>query len=346
MNQRKVHAQENFLLYNPLSQEIIMKKSLASLAFSALLATTALAALPAAAQEAYPQKPILALIAFPAGGGTDIVARSILKTAEKYSGKGFVVDNRPGAGGSIGFTAMAGAPKDGYTIGFINVPTIIMNPIQLGEKVKYKIDDFVPIANFVSDPGVFAVKADSPYKTLKDFIEAAKANPGKLKLAYGGPGTSESLAIRTLEQRLGLKFRKVPFEGTAPQLTALMGGHIDIMISNASEIYTQVEAGTIRAVAVGSEKPIAMYPDVGTYKDSGFDYVQVAMRGLAAPKGMDPKQIQFLEGVMKKAYDDPEFKENAKKLHLPLSYLNAEEFAREIKRLDAFYREEFAKSPW
>ncbi len=321
-----------------------MKKHFASLIFSALIT----AAVPgiSTAQEAYPQKPILALIAFPAGGGTDVVARAILRTAEKYSGKGFVVDNRPGAGGAIGFTAMAGAAKDGYTIGFINVPTIIMNPIQLGDKVKYKIDDFVPIANFVSDPGVFAVNANSPIKTLKDFIEAAKAAPGKLKLAYGGPGTSESLALRTLEQSIGIKFRKVPFEGTAPQLTALMGGHVDIMISNASEIFSQVEAGTIRPIAVGSEKPIEMYPGVGTYKDAGFDYVQVAMRGLAAPKGMDPKQIRFLEGVMKKAYDDPEFKENAKKLHLPLNYLSSEEFSKEIKRLDTFYRAEFAKSPW
>lgn len=321
-----------------------MKKILMTGLVPALLATAGLNV--QAADEAYPQKPILAIVAFPAGGGTDIVARAILKTAEKYTGKGFVVDNRPGAGGAIGFTALAGASKDGYTIGFINAPTIIMNPIQLADKVKYKLDDFVPIANFVSDPGVLAVNADSPIKTFKDFVEQAKANPNKVRMAYGGPGTSESLALRTMEQTLGIKFRKVPFEGTAPQLTALMGGHIDIMISNASEIYSQVEAKTIRVIAVGSAKQIDLYPGVPTYKESGFDYMQVAMRGLAAPKGMDPKQIQILAAAMKKAYDDPDFKKSAKDLHLPLDYLGPEDFAKELKRQDTFLREEFARSPW
>lgn len=294
----------------------------------------------------YPKKPITAIVAFPPGGGTDIVARSILKTAEKYTGQGFVVDNKPGAGGAIGFTAIAGANKDGYTIGLINAPTILLAPIQLGDKVKYKLDDFVPIANFVSDPGVFVVPSDSPFKTLADVINYAKANPNKLRLGYGGPGTSEALALRTFEQVTDIKIRKVPFEGTGPQTTALMGKNIDIMIVNASEIYAQYEAKAVRIIAVGSAKRIDMYPDVLTYKESGFDYVQLAMRGLAAPKGMDPSQISMLAEAMKKAYDDPEFKKNAKELHLPLDFMGPEDFLKELKRQDAFYREEFAKSPW
>ncbi|WP_263771239.1 tripartite tricarboxylate transporter substrate binding protein [Propionivibrio soli] len=299
-----------------------------------------------AADEPYPQKPIVAIVAFPAGGGTDIIARSIFRTAEKYVGKGFVVDNKPGAGGAIGFTAIAGAPKDGYTLGFINAPTIVLNPIQLADKVKYKLDDFVPIANFVSDPGVFAVNVDSPFKTFKDFVDYAKANPNKVKLAYGGPGTSEALALRNLEQKLDIKFRKVPFEGTGPQLTALMGGHIDIMISNASEIYPQVEAKTIRVIAVGSEKRVDLYPNAPTYKESGFDYTQVSMRGLAAPKGVDAKHVKFLADAMKKSFEDPEFRKHAQELHLPLQYMGPEELAKELARQDAFYRAEYAKSPW
>ncbi len=296
--------------------------------------------------EAYPKKPITAIVAFPAGGGTDIVARSILKTAEKYTGQGFVVDNKPGAGGAIGFTALAGATKDGYTIGMINAPTVLLSPIQLGSKVKYKLDDFVPIANFVSDPGVFVVPADSSFKSLKDVIEFAKANPNQLKLGYGGPGTSEALAIRTLEQTQAIKIKKVPFEGTGPQLTALMGKNIDIMISNASEVYPQHEAKQIRVISVGSEKRIAMYPDASTYKENGFDYVQVAMRGIAAPSGMDPNQIKTLADAMKKAYDDPDFQKNAKALNLPLSYLGPEDFKKELQKQDAFFREEFKKNPW
>lgn len=298
------------------------------------------------AQEVYPKKPIMAIVAFPAGGGTDIIARSILRTAEKYTGQGFVVDNKPGGGGAIGFTAFANAPKDGYTIGFINAPTIVLNPIQLADKVRYKLDDFVPIANFVNDPGVFAVPFDSPIKTMKDFIDHAKANPNTVKLGYGGPGTSEALAVRTLEQAVGIKLRKVPFEGTGPQLSALMGKHIDIMISSATDIYSQHEAKSIRVIAIGAAKPVDLYPGVPTYKESGFDYVQDSMRGLGVPKGMDPKQIQFLADAMKKAFDDPGFQENAKKLHLALQYMGPDDFAKELKRQDTFYRAEFAKNPW
>lgn len=294
----------------------------------------------------YPKKPIMAIVAFPAGGGTDIVARSILKTAEKYTGQGFVVDNKPGAGGAVGFTALAGAQKDGYTIGMINAPTIVLAPIQLGDKVKFKLDDFVPIANFVSDPGVFAVPFDSPFQTFKDFIDYAKANPNKVRLGYGGPGTSEALAIRSLEQTMGIQIRKVPYEGTGPQLTSLMGKNIDIMISNASEIYPQYEAKQIRVLAIGSENKIDMYPEVPTYKESGFNYIQLAMRGIGAPKGMDPKQIQVLVDAMKKSFDDPEFKAHAKSLHLPLSFMGPEEFQKELQKQDAFYRAEYAKSPW
>jgi tripartite-type tricarboxylate transporter receptor subunit TctC len=320
-----------------------MKQRLMTAILSALVLT---AGFNAVADDPYPSKPIMTIVAFPAGGGTDMVARAIVRTAEKYTGKGFVVDNKPGAGGAIGFTALAGAPKDGYTIGFINAPTIVLNPIQLADKVKYKLDDFIPIANFVNDPGVFAVNVESPFKTLKDFIDYAKANPNKARMAYGGPGTNEALTLRNMEQKLGITFRKVPFEGTGPQLTALMGGHIDIMISSAGDIYPQAEAKTIRVIAIGAQKQIDLYPGVPTFKEAGFDYIHDSFRGMAVPKGMDPKQISILAEAMKKAYDDPEFKKTAKELHLPLQFLGPEDFAKELKRMDTFYRAEFAKNPW
>lgn len=297
-------------------------------------------------ESKYPSKPIVTIVAFSPGGGTDVCARAILKTAEKYTGQGFVVDNKPGGSGAIGFAAIANAPKDGYTIGMINAPTIVVHPIQLGDKVNYKLDDITPIANFISDPGTFSVPIDSPFKTLQDFIEYAKANPNKVRMGYGGPGTSEALALRTLEQQTGIVLRKVPFEGTGPQVTALMGKNIDIMISNASEIYPQYESNSIRVIAVGAEKRIDMYPEVPTYKESGFDCIQTMMRGLAAPKGMDPKQIQLLAEAMRKTFDDPEFQKIAKKLSLPLDYMGPEEFSKELKKQDEFYRAEFAKNPW
>jgi tripartite-type tricarboxylate transporter receptor subunit TctC len=303
---------------------------------------------PALASEAekYPVKPIVAIVAFNPGGGTDLAARTILRFAEKYLGTGFVVDNRPGAGGAIGWTAIATAPKDGYTIGMINPPSIVFNPITLGDKIKYKLDDFAPIANFVSDPGICVVTPESPFNSLQDIVDHAKANPDELRIAYSGPGTTEALTIRRLEQLHGIKFRKVPFDGTGPMLTALMGDNADIMFANASEVYPQYMAKTIKALAVGSAKRIDMMPDVPTYIESGFDQLQIAMRGLAAPAGIGPEKIKILADAMEKTFADPEFRKAAAEMQLPLDYIGPDAYMEMLRGFDKFYREEFTKNPW
>lgn len=313
----------------------------------ALIALTLAALAPGAAfGQDYPKKPITAIVAFGAGGGTDLAARVILKFAEKYLPGTFVVENKPGAGGAIGFTAIAQAPKDGYTIGMINPPSVLFNPIQLGDKVKYKLEDFALIANFVSDPGAIMVPYNSQFKTLKDVVAYAKANPDKLRVGYGGPGTQEALTLRKWEQSNALKILKVPFTGTGPNLTALLGGNTEVMFANASEIMPQVESKQIRVLAVGTEKRFDWMPDVPTYKEAGFDASQVAMRGLAAPKGIDPAILKKLSDAMVKTFNDPEFKVKAKELSLPLDYLGPEDFLKTLQKLDVFYRDEYAKNPW
>jgi tripartite-type tricarboxylate transporter receptor subunit TctC len=315
---------------------------------AALLAVVlALAAFaPQAFAQDYPKKPITAIVAFGAGGGTDLAARIILKYAEKYLGGTFVVDNKPGAGGAIGFTAIAQAPKDGYTIGMINPPSVLFNPIQLGDKVKYKLEDFALIANFVSDPGAIMVAYDSPFKTLKEVVDYAKKNPDKLRVGYGGPGTQEALTLRKWEQDNNLKILKVPFTGTGTNLTALLGKNTEVMFANASEIMPQVESKQIRVLAVGTAKRFDWMPEVPTYKEAGFDATQVAMRGLAAPKGVDPAILKKLADAMKKTFDDPEFRVKAKEASLPLDYLGPEDFMKTLQSLDVFYRAEYAKNPW
>jgi tripartite-type tricarboxylate transporter receptor subunit TctC len=299
-----------------------------------------------AAEDKYPSKPILAIIAFNPGGGTDLAARTILRFAEKYIGTSFVVDNRPGGGGAIGWTAIATAPKDGYTIGMINPPSIVFNPITLGDKVKYKLEDFAPIANFVSDPGACIVEASSQFNSLKDIVDFAKAHPDELRIAYSGPGTTEALTIRRLEQANNVKFRKIPFDGTGPMLTALMGDHADIMFANASEVVPQYTAKTIKVLAVGTEKRIDMMPDVPTYRESGFDQLQVAMRGLAAPAGIGDDKIKILADAMEKTFADPEFRKAAAELSLPLDYIGPDDYKKLLQEFDRFYRKEFAEKPW
>lgn len=314
-------------------------------AIAAVVALTALAPMAAFGQD-YPKKPIMAIVAFNPGGGTDIAARVILKFAEKYLGGNFVVDNRPGAGGAIGFTAIAMAEKDGYTIGMINPPTVLFAPIQMGDKVKYKLDDFYPIANFVSDPGACVASLESNFKSIKDVIDYAKKNPDTLRVGFGGPGTSEALTLRKFEQTNGIKIRKVPFAGTGPQVTALLGNNIDVMFSNASEVIPQYTQKAVRVLAVGADKRFSAMPDVPTYKESGFDAVQLAMRGLAAPAGVDPKILKKLSDAMKKTFDDPEFRKKAAELSLPLDYIGPEDYMKLLRKFDVMYREEFAKNPW
>ncbi|MED4586456.1 tripartite tricarboxylate transporter substrate binding protein [Brevibacillus choshinensis] len=294
----------------------------------------------------YPTRPIETIVAFNPGGGTDTAARTVLKYAEKYAGTSFPVVNKPGAGGAIGFTAIAKSPTDGYTIGMINPPSFVVYPIKMGDQVKYKLDDFVPIANLVSDPGAFLVRADSPFQTLEQVIEELKKNPGKLKIAFSGPGSTEALALRQLEEMKGAKFSKVPFEGTTPGMTALLGGHVDIQIANASEVYSQYKEKSIRVLAVGADSKIKMMPEVPTYKESGFDATQIAMRGLAGPKGMDPKQVEYLADVLKKTLEDPEFKQKAEELALPLDFMGPKEYSESLKKTEEEMKKEFEKSPW
>ena len=251
--------------------------------------------------SSYPERAIEAIIAFDPGGGSDIAARSILSYTEKYLGGTFAIENRPGAGGIVGWTAIATGEPDGYTLGMINLPSIIFNPITMGDQVNYSMDDFAPIANFVSDPGTMAVVPDSDIQSFQDMIDAAKANPNGLRVAYSGPGTSEALTLRRMEQTYGIELREVPFDGTGPMLTALLGGTVDVMCANVSEIVGQYNGGAVNLLAVGSEERIDMVPDVPTYIECGFEQTQVAMRGMAAPAGTPDEIIQILADAMEQA---------------------------------------------
>ncbi len=298
-----------------------------------------LLAISAIGYAAYPEKPIKVIVAFSPGGGTDTAARTVFKFAEKYSPVPFVIINKPGAAGEIGFTFLAKSRPDGYTIGFINPPTTLIHPILRPNKVKYRLKDFQPIANIVNDPGTIAVRSQSKFKTMKEVMDYIAKHPNKLSIAYGGPGTSEALALEQLEKLAGGTFRKIPFEGTAPAIAALLGGHVDVMISNISEIYNQVQDGKIRVLGVGSSKRISWVPDVPTYKEAGYDVIQVALRGVAAPRGITEEQIKWLEGLIKKVFDDEDFQKKAKEMQLPLQFMGAKEYEEFLIDLDKRLRE-------
>ncbi|MEA4877891.1 hypothetical protein SDC9_116483 [bioreactor metagenome] len=297
------------------------------------------------ASTAYPEKPVEVVVAFAPGGGTDAAARLVFKYAQKYFPQNFAIINKPGAAGEIGFTSIAQSKADGYTIGFINPPTILLHPIQR-EGCRYTLDDFEPIANIVMDPGVIAVKKDSKYTTLKELFDAAKAKKKAVSIGYSGPGTSEAMTLKKLERMNEMELNKIPFEGSAPSVVALLGGHVDAVCMNISEAYTQVEEGNIKLLGVGSTIRDATLKDVPTYKEQGFDLIQVALRGVAAPKGIPAEAKAKIEQAIAMTMQDPEFVQKTKEMQMPLHYMGSEEYTQFLNSMNNDLQNEWTNSPW
>lgn len=250
------------------------------------LAALALSALASAAQaQQYPEKPIRLVVPFPPGGGTDVVARVIAQKLGEATGWTMVVDNKPGSGGSVGLSLAGKAPADGYTIVLAQNANLVINPI-LGKANYDPIKDFAPIGLAASAPQVLVVAKDSPVKTFEDLIAAAKARDGKLTFASPGVGTSSHLAGELLQQLAGVKFRHVPYKGSAQALPDLLGGRVEIYISSVPSAMAQIKEGVLRPIAVFATKRDADLPDVPTFEEKGLKNSEaVTWWGLAAPAG-------------------------------------------------------------
>ncbi len=281
----------------------------------------------------YPTKPITMIVAYGAGGGSDLAARTVAKFMEKYLGQAVVVENRSGAGGQIGFTALAKAKPDGYTIGMLNVPTlnILAN---LRPNPTFKTEQLQPIGNAILDPVVFAVGAKSQFKTMKEFIDFAKANPEKVILGVDGPQTSSQLQAVIMDEALDIKVKYVFYAGAAPALTAAIGGHTFGTTPGASEAQQYVENGQLRVLTVFADQRFPGLPDVPTFKEvTGVDIDFVpSNRGFGMPVGVPDNIKMKLEETLKKVVADPEFLAKAKELGLPIFFESAEVFAKKIKQ--------------
>ena len=296
----------------------------------ALVAGSALA-------QAFPTKPVQLMVAYPAGGSTDIAARIVASIAEKDLGQSIVVVNKGGAGGQVGWTEMSRAKPDGYYIGFINLPalnTVILDP---DRKAAFKEDAFMPVINQVLDPGIIWVKGDSPYKNLKDLIDAARKNPQKISAATTGILSDDHLAILMMEEAApGAMFRIVHFEGGAPVMTAVMGGHIDCAFDNVGSVFRRIRTGELRALAVMDTQRSPFIPDVPTMPELGYKTViSSSTRGIAVPKGTPPPVIKRLEQSLKKAMDDPEHLKKMEEAGLQLRVMVGEEYAKYYRELHA-----------
>lgn len=297
---------------------------------------TALALAGPAQAQTFPRKAIQMIVAYPAGGNTDVGARVVAAMAEKELGQPVVVVNKGGAGGQLGFTELARARPDGYTIGFLNLPgfnTIILDPER---KAIFDTGSFVPIINQVLDPGVIWVKGDSPYKTLNDLLEAARKTPGKISACTTGILSDDHLAILAVHEAAKVEFRIVHFDGSAQQLTAILGGHVDVAFDNVGGVFKRVQSGEVRALAVTDEARSKFLPDVPTTKELGLPTViSSSTRGIAAPKGTPPDIIKAIEAAMRKAMANPEHIRKMDEFGLALKVMSGEEYAKYYRDVHA-----------
>ena len=296
------------------------------------VAAIVLAALTGAAmaQQDFPSRPIQLMVAFPAGGSTDIAARIVASIAEKALGQPIVVVNRGGAGGQIGWTELARQRPDGYYIGFINLPatnTVILDPER---KAIFTEKDFTPIINQVLDPGVIWVRADNPYKTVQDLIDAAKKSPGTIRAATTGILSDDHLAILMTEEAApGAKFRLVHLEGGAAQFKEIMAGNIDAAYDNVGSIATRVKTGELRALAVMDDVRSKFMPDVPTMKELGYPTVMSnSTRGIAGPKGIPAPVVSKLQDALSKAMQDPDHVSKLENQGLGIKIMVGEEYAK------------------
>jgi tripartite-type tricarboxylate transporter receptor subunit TctC len=278
----------------------------------------------------FPNKPVQLMVAYPAGGSTDVGARIVASIAEKTLGQPIVVVNKGGAGGQVGWTEMVRQKPDGYYIGYINLPatnTVILDP---DRKAIFTEKDFTPIINQVLDPGVIWVRADSPYKTVHDLIAAAKKAPNTIRTATTGILSDDHLAILMTEEAApGAVFRLVHLEGGAAQLKEIMAGNIDAAFDNVGSIATRVKSGEVRALAVLDGVRSKFMPDVPTMKELGFPTVMSnSTRGIAGPKGMPAPVVSKLQEVLGKAMQNPDHVSKLENQGLAIKVMVGAEYAK------------------
>jgi len=282
------------------------------------------------AAEPYPTRPVTIIIPPGAGGGTDLLFRALAKATEPHLGQPIVVVNKPGAGGAIGTAEIARAKPDGYTIGAVlqQIYLPMMRP-----ELSYRQKDFTYLMMVNADPMVVTVKADKPWKNMKDLIEASKQAPGKITVGNCGPGCISHLTAGMIERNAGIKLAHVPFDGHAPGRTALLGGHLDIMVMTPSEAVDFIKVGQIRALAVADAKRTPILPDVPTMKEAaGFDIVSSGWRSVGGPAGIPADIRAKLATAFKRGMDEPAFREFAQKNGFQLEYMDSQQMASFIAK--------------
>ncbi len=302
-----------------------------------LLAALTLAAAGGAWAQAWPSKPVTLLVPFPPGGSTDMIARTLAPRLQEQLGGSFIVDNKAGAGGTVGAGQAKRAAPDGYTLFVSSLGPFVIGPHLVKNPGYDALKDFDYLTIAVQAPNVLAVPANSPYKTFADFLKAIKASPGKLTFASAGNGTSDHLTAELFWQETGTSAVHVPYKGGAPAMTDLLGGVVDATFMNINTGLPNIKAGKLRALAITSAKRSPLLPEVPTMEEMGFKGVTVySWQAFAAPKGLPADIKTKLHDAIVAGLNDPAVKPKLLELGFEVVGNGPEQFT-------AFQAAEFAR---
>ena len=295
-----------------------------ALTTAAALAAPALLPAHVLAQDKYPNRPITLIAPWPTGGSSDAVMRAFGESASKALGVPVVIENKPGAGGTLGAAAMVNAKPDGYTL--TQLPLGIYRLPHMQAMTFDPVKDLTHIVCLTGYTFGIACTADAPFKTLKDMVGAyAKANPGKLEYGHTGTGTTPHLAVEEFSDKAGIELNPIPFKGSAEIMQAILGGHIRVM-SGTTEFAPHVQSGKLRLLATLGRQRNKAFPDVPTVKESGWDTITESPFGIGGPKGMDPAVVKTLHDAFKKTLEDPAVLATLDKFFQPVIYMNSADY--------------------
>jgi len=280
----------------------MMKKEVVLAAVRCATVVTACATGPVVHAQAYPTKPLRMVVPFPPGGGTDLMGRMIGQKLGEAFGHNVVIDNRGGAGGTIGTENVAKSPPDGYTIGLASVTTLSMNPLLYPKLGFDPVRDLAPVGLFATTPQIVVVHPSLPVRTLKELIAFPRPRPGQLNYGTAGSGTSPHLSTELFRTLAGIDLVHVPYKGSSPAVTDLVGGHVSLMVNNMPTLLPLVKAGKVRALAVASRERSPVAPEVPTAAESGFPGYEVDIwYGVVAPAGTAREVIFRLNAELQRA---------------------------------------------
>ncbi len=297
-----------------------------------ILAAIGLAASPSlGAEEKYPTRPIQIIVGY-APGSTDLNVKPFIEKMPEFLGQPMPFVYKPGAAGSVGASFVAHAKPDGYNLFACSTGPVILGPLTK-EGLDFTLDSFAPICRLVLAPTSIAVKADSPMKTLKDVVEAAKASPGKLSYSTSGVLGSSHFAMEIFSKVAGIRLNHIPCPGSAPAVTALLGGHVDMAYSDMAPLMPHVKSGSLRLLGIMTKQRLSFFPDVPTSTEAGYPVVFPVWYGLMGPRALPKAIIEKVSGAAKKVYEQNKnfVDDRLMQIGLEVSLLGPEEMGRENK---------------